>query len=894
MTLLSFISAFGTFLSTIIGSFTLRENSRSFQNRLFAVLCFTVGYISFTEFGYRQAETPEMADFWFKLSLITPILIPIMLHFILIFTRRVELRLLKVILILSYLSGCFFIIIDFFTGTISGKPAFSIYGWDHNPVVSTWYQIYTGWSLLMYITISILITQHYLQLKPSADKTRAKYTMYAFMVISTLAITTERLFPFIEFEFPELSTLGFLIGNLLVGYAMWKYKLLRISPVNAAENIVETMSDSLFLIDPNGTIVSANSAAEVMLGMESKQLVNIHIDSLFFDPDSRKEFLTVSKNWQKPLIDHSSQFRTLDGKQVPVSISVSILTDSTGNISGIVAIARNITERLAAQKALENANLLLEQRVAQRTEELSIANFRLAKERDQLDITLQSIGDAVIVISTESKIELLNKKAEKIIGNTSAEIKDKHIQNVYCVMDNMESQKHLDPVGDTLRSGEWLEHSAVLCISDSYACQVEGSTAPIRDEANNILGCVLVFRDCTEKHALQKELFKIRRLESIGALAGGIAHDFESILNKITNNLLLIKLLSNQTPDTVSLINSTEEMAIGAQKLTKKLSSFSGNNNKIEPEQIESVKEMINDSIGFMITDNSIDYEVSVDEDLMNVKIWKSDFQTIFSSLVTNALEAVHENGFISIDAHNLFIDESKTGINSILHGYQLSPGWYVKVTIHDNGPGISNEIREKAFDPFFSTKKEKQGLGLSVAHSLVRKKGGAIFFEPNITEGCSVSFILSSTDLSTSDQMVFSQNDLLIEENSYLRGKLLLIENNLEISSQISDVLSSAGFDIVDTDNITRGIHYFNEAMTMIPFDSILCSSSFIDDPGMLNIIGRMRVLKQPLRIIVINRHNGSAQLPNVPKGYFDSIITAPLHCKKLISIIKTTLLSL
>lgn len=892
MTILSFISAIGTFLSTIIGSFTLRENSRSFQNRLFAALCFVVGYISFTEFGYRQAETPETAYFWFKLSLITPILIPIMLHFIAIFTRWSNWRLLKGIIIFNYLSAVFFILLDLFTGTISGKPTFSIYGWDHNLVVGRWYQIYTGWALLIYIGISILVTQHYLQLKPSADKTRAKYTMYAFMVISILAITTERIFPVIEFEFPELSTLGFLIGNLLIGYAMWKYKLLRISPVNAAEKIVETMSDSLFLIDPNGTIVSANSAAEIMLGMESEQLVNVHIDSLFFDSASRKEFIAASNNWQKPLIDYSSQFRTLQDSLVPVSISVSILTDSTGSISGIVVIARNITERLAAQRELENANLLLEQRVAQRTEELSIANFRIAKERDQLDITLQSIGDAVIVISTDCKIELLNKKAEKIIGNTSDEIKDKYIQDVYCVMHNQECQEHLDPVGDTLRSGEWLEHSVVLCIGDSHVCQVEGSTAPIRDAANNIVGCVLVFRDCTERYALQKELFKIRRLESIGALAGGIAHDFESLLNKITNNLLLIKFLSNQTPDTVSLINSTEEMAIEAQKLTKKLSSFSGNNNPNEPEQIESVKEMINDSIGFMITDNSIDYEVVVDEDLMNVKIWKSDFQTIFSSLVTNAQEAIDENGFISIDAHNLFIDESKSGINSILHGYQLSPGWYVKVTIHDNGPGINSEIREKAFDPFFSTKKEKQGLGLSVAHSLVRKKGGAIFFEPNITEGCSVSFILPSTDLSTSDQMTFSPNDLLIEENSYLRGKLLLIENNMEISSQITDVLSSAGFDIVDTDNITRGIHYFNEAMTMIPFDSILCSSSFIGDPGMLNFISRMKVLKQPLRIIVIKRHNGSAEMPNVPKSYFETVITAPVHCKKLFSNIKTILL--
>jgi PAS domain S-box-containing protein len=851
-----------------------------------------VGYLSFTEFGYRQAETPEMAYFWFRLSMITPILIPIMLHFIVIFTRRIHSGLLKSVLILNYLSACFFIFIDYSTSTISGKPTFSIYGWDHNLVVGTWYQLYTGWALLVYTTIFILVTHHYFHLKPSPDKTRARYTMYAFTIISILAITTEKIFPFIEFEFPELSTLGFLIGNLLIGYAMWKYKLLRISPVNAAENIVETMNDSLFLIEPNGTIVSVNTAAEVLLGMASGQLVNIHIDSFFFDPASRNEFLTASRNWQKPLIDYSSQFRTFQGGLVPVSISISILRDSSGSITGIVVIARNITERLAAQRALENANLLLEQRVAQRTEELSIANSRLARERDRLDITLQSIGDAVIVISTESKIELLNKKAEKIIGCSSDEKKDKYIQDVYFVVQNQESQKHLDPVGDTLRSGEWLEHSAVLCIGDNQICQVEGCTAPIRDTANNIVGCVLVFRDCTEKHALQKELFKRRRLESIGALAGGIAHDFESLLNKITNNLLLIKLLSNQTPDTVSLINNTEMMALETQKLTKKLSALSGNNNPNEPEQIESVKEMINDSVGFMITDSSIDYELSMDEDLMNVKIRKSDFQTIFSSMVTNAQEAINGNGYISIIANNLFIDESKSSMNSALHGYQLTPGWYVKITIHDDGPGINSEIREKAFDPFFSTKKEKQGLGLSVAHSLVRKKGGAIFFEQNITQGCSVSFILPSTDLSTSDQMTFSPNDLLIEENSYLRGKLLLIENDAEISSQITDVLSSAGFDIVDTDNITRGIHYFNEAMTMVPFDSILCSSSFIDDPDILNFISRLKIHKHPLRVIVIKKHNGSAGMSDVPRSYFDSVITAPLHCKKLFSIIKTILL--
>ncbi len=741
MTLLSFISAFGTFLSIIIGSVTLRENNRSHQNRLFATLCFIVGYISFTEFGYRQAETSSMAYFWFKLSLITPILIPVMLHFILVFTQQKYSNLSRGLIIFNYSAACVFIFIDLLTGKISGKPAHSIYGWDHNLVAGAWYQFFTGWALFIYIFIIALISRYYFSLKPSADKIRARYTMYAFTIISTFAIITEKIFPFMEFEFPELSTFGFLIGNILIGYAMWKYRLLRISPVNAAENIVETMSDSLFLLDTNNLIVSVNTAAEVMLNALSGQLSNEHADSLFFDSTLKDEFHTVSMNWRKPIVDYTSQFKTIQGDPIPVSISSSILTDTTGDISGCVVITRNISERLAAQRELEN--------------------------------------------------------------------------------------------------------------------------------------------------------FKIKRLESISMLAGGIANDFESVLNSITNNLLLVKLHSTQTSDTVGLINRTEEMAIEAQNLTKKLLSLSGNNNTNEPELIESVREMINSSIGFMITDSSIDYEVSFDDDLMNIRIRKSDFQTILLNLVTNAQEAVSENGFISIDACNLHID-SHTNLQSVTAQHpQLAPGWYVKVTINDNGYGINSEIRDKVFDPFFSTKKEKQGLGLSVAHSIVRKKGGAIFFEPHTSEGCSISFLLPSTDLCTTDQLAFSPNDLLIEENNYVSGKLLLIENDLAIRSQITGVLSDAGFDVVDTNEISSGIHYFNEAMNEIPFDSILCCDSFIGNPDMLNFISRMKVLKQQLKIIVIKKHNGSAVVQNIPRTYFESVIPTPVHCKKLLTTIKTVICS-
>lgn len=888
MTLLSFISAFCFSLSLITGSLALRENISSAQNRIFSFFCFVVAFISFAEFGYRQAESIKTACFWFQIGVITPLLTPIILHFIVHFTHTNNRRSYQTIIYITYIIAIVFICIDFFTGQISGKPAHSVWGWDHNQVSGVWYQLYTFWTIAVYLFAMQTIVRYYLSVDTLTEKLRSRYTMLSFLVVGILTLTTEKAFPYIDFEFPELSTFGYVIANVLIGYAMWKYKLFSISPISAAQKIVETMNDGLLLIDNKGIIVSANTAAEDMFFSGEKTLVRASINHLFFDQADYDKIITISNNLNESILDVSVLFKSKHSSSVPVSISTSILANKHGDKAGTILIARNITERLNAQRALQEANELLEQRVQERTNELAESNLALSRERDRLDVTLKSIGDGVIVTSTDCTIQLFNKKAEEIIGCTFEQVKGEKIQNIFRVI-RSDTETTLDPVGDAIQKEMCieLEDNAMLVACDASLKRVEDSAAPIKDASGTIIGCVLVFRDSTEKHALQQELFKAKRLESVSSLAGGIARDFEKILNTITNNMLMIKLLAHQTPDTVTLINDTERIALDAQKLTKRLMVFSGASEQPEL-QVESVRELIQNSIGFIIKDKSIDYNLLFDDNLMNISIDRNSFNTIMSNLVANAEEAVSDNGIISIESRNVYIWSNDHEIFRKVNNHELHYGNYVKITIRDNGHGISDTIKEQAFDPFFSTRGTHRGLGLSVVYSIIKRLGGIVYFEPEIAQGCAVSFLLPSTDRSTQNQLSISVKDLFNDDSCLPQCSLLIIGSDNAIRASITDVLLGAGFDVTDTADPASACELFNAALKRNnPFEFVIVDMNREIDRNLFDAIAKCKEITPSVKTVALIHPATQMSINDSMQSSVNFVITKPFNAMDIARII-------
>jgi PAS domain S-box-containing protein len=893
MTILSFISAFCAILSLIIGSMVLRENIRSSQNRLFALFCFLVAIISFAEFDYRQSETLHTALFWFKIGVITPLLMPLMIHFIAYFTHINNKLSSRIIIPLSYVTSVLFIIVDFFSGQISGIPAHSQWGWDHNPVNGGWYTHYLVWTILLFIYAMIMVIRYFQKIHISTEKVRARYTMYAFIIIGFFNLTTEKAFPYLGFEFPELSTLGYVIANTLIAYAMWKFKLFSISPNTAAEKIVETMSDGMLLIDNTGTIVSANTAAHRLFYAEPDSLKHSRICLLFSNQQDYNEIVLKTDQWTKPLNDYSVNIQPLYAAEAtPVSLSASPLTDSHGDTAGAVIIVRNISERINAQKALQDANENLERKVRERTDELATTNLELSRERDRLDVTLRSIGDGVIVTSTDSSIELINKTAEKILGCTLEDVCGKKIHDVFKIVRYENHEEILDPVGDALQSGNRveLEDNALLITCDGTIKRIDNSAAPIIDATDTIIGCVLVFRDSTEKFALQQEIFKTKRLESVSTLAGAIACDFGSILTRITNNMLLIKLLANHTMDTVKIINETEQMALDAQKLTGRLMTFSGAST-IADHNVESVEDLIKNSIGFIIKNRSIDYELFFDEHLMNVVIDRSSFTTILSNLVTNAEEAISENGTIEIEARNVYINDLNHEIYKTIKHHELSTGDYIKITIRDNGLGISDNVKDCAFDPFFSTKGSNRGMGLSVVYSIVKKMGGIVYFEPEFKNGCEISFLLPSTEQSTADQLTASVKEIISDEYELPDCGVLYINLSSGTESSIALSLTNLGFSVTEKNDLTEAFQIFNTQLERCqPFDFLIFDISRIMDPLHSETLIKFKALHPSLKIIALAHPMSEIHCTNLFQNIFDFTICKPLQVSGIAKIIYQT----
>lgn len=223
---------------------------------------------------------------------------------------------------------------------------------------------------------------------------------------------------------------------------------------------------------------------------------------------------------------------------------------------------------------------------------------------------------------------------------------------------------------------------------------------------------------------LERQLTKIKYLESLTVLAGGIANDFNTILAQIYSRLFMIKTRLPQRDDIGHWINEAEQAAYKAYCLSKKLSFFSDG---IVKENI-SIKSLIEDSVGFILKNSTVDYVLNLPENLWSVEIDKGCIEQVIKILVENAAQSMVDKGSVTISAVNCTLKFPNSLVRSCC---QLPPenGDYVKISITDQGCGIPEELKENVFIPYFTTKLEGGGLGLTTAYAIIRQHGGYICF---------------------------------------------------------------------------------------------------------------------------------------------------------------------
>ena len=419
---------------------------------------------------------------------------------------------------------------------------------------------------------------------------------------------------------------------------------------------------------------------------------------------------------------------------------------------------------------------------------------RFESEREQLAAAIAQSSDAVIITDAQGVIQYINPKFERISGYSAAESLG---QNPRILKSGQQDDAVYQALWETISSGRTWQGRLVNKRKDGSLFTEDARISPVFDATGAICNYVAIKTDITdrlrldeERKHLEEQMRQAQKMESIGRLAGGVAHDFNNMLSIITG---FAEIASDKVEEHDPLRKDLEqiiEAAMRSRDLTRQLLAFA-RRQAINPRVLD-LNQVLNKSqkmLGRLIGED-IDLKLITQPGLWPVKLDSSQIDQIMANLAVNARDAIKGVGAVIIETRNVTLDQDFCSSHA-----EFQPGDYVLLSFSDTGTGMDKETLEKAFEPFFTTKGAGKGtgLGLSTVYGIVRQAGGLInaYSEPG--QGTTFKIYLPRClDIQVEKGEEISTKRLTGDET------ILVVEDEEQILDLCSQVLKRAGYNVL------------------------------------------------------------------------------------------------
>jgi two-component system cell cycle sensor histidine kinase/response regulator CckA len=590
--------------------------------------------------------------------------------------------------------------------------------------------------------------------------------------------------------------------------------------------IIDSADDGIISKTLEGTVTSWNSAAERIFGYSAEEMIGASIYRLIPQELQSEEHMILDRISRGERVERYETTRLRkDGTRISIELTISPVRNADGVIVGATSIKRDVTGRRDTADALA-----------------------------RLAAIVQSSDDPILSKTLAGTITSWNPAAERVFGYTAAEVIGRSIN---CIVPDTLQGEEADILGRVGRGEHVAHYETLRRRKDGTDLNISLTISPLRGRDGMVLGASSIMRDITDRLRIEASLRQTAKLEAIGRLAGGLAHDFNNQLYALSGFAHFVArdpgLSAASHHDLLQVQQAIERMA----GMTRQLLAFA-RQQVLNPETLD-LNEVVTDTQPLLqrLIGSSIKIELGLAAGPKWVRVDRSQLVQVLMNLVINARDAIEESGTVTIRSETL---EVSPGQRVDRVGGPIEAGAYAELEVSDSGAGIAPEHLPRIFEPFFTTKEAGlgTGLGLATVDGIVSQSGGHIQVESVPDRGTTVRVLFP-----LAGEPALAPPTSERPKGRASSARILVVDDEPQVRAILARTLRAEGHDVIEAVDGSSAISCFEEMGGAI---DLLLTDVVMPGIGGRDLARELTRRSPGLRVVWVSGHPRDVGLRNLP----------------------------
>ncbi|HYY13630.1 MAG TPA: response regulator [Chthoniobacterales bacterium] len=539
---------------------------------------------------------------------------------------------------------------------------------------------------------------------------------------------------------------------------------------------------------------------------------------------------------------------------------------NTADLERALAAGANdyLTKPLDA--ALLNVRLSVAERQVRELSERNQARAALEESARTKTEILENTTDGFFAVDAGWRFTYLNPEAEKLLGRTRAELLGTELWQQFPELLGSAFESNFRRVTDEQTTLEF------------EASDIAGKVCFEMRAYPSGTGMSVFFRDVSERKATEEKRLTTSKLESLGTLAGGIAHDLNNILTVISGNIGLAQIEAPaDAPSLLSHLTKAGQAAQHAARLSGQLLTFSKGGSPLK--RVTCIAELLRRAAEFSLYGSNLRAELDVPDTLWKAEVDPAQIEQVINALMINAREAMPHGGVVRVVARNVKVDGRRAGL--------LRPGRYVKIAAIDKGRGVDPKLASKIFDPYFTTKPTASGLGLAISYSIVKKHGGLLHLERSSPEGSTFAFYLPAASRAERN----GEQVRVAEAGSRFsaQNRVLVMDDEPGIREITAELLSTLGYEVTAVPDGAEAVKLYEHALRRgEQFHAVILDATIRGGMGGVPTIEKLRDIDPHVTAIICSGYSDEEALSKFLAYGFRAALPKPFTRVELAEVLR------